>query len=172
MLLDEKDSDVTFYVGDQKYPAHKAIVKTISPVFSEMLKHDTNEKSEVVINIPDCDPLVFRDFLSCVYTGKLDVNSKKNVCELYYISDKYNVGDLKMKCIDFMCNNLSVDIICDVIFLAVRHCEQNLLSRATEFFNDHVREIHLTIGYQNFIIEHPTESNDFLLKISSKISRK
>lgn len=137
-----------------------------------MLNHDMREKNEGVINIPDCDPDIFRGFLFYIYTGKIDDISKENVFELHRISDKYDVKDLKTECVDFMLKNLSVDIICDVISLATRHCEQALLTHGIDFFADHAQDILPSVKWQNFVKEHPVEANELFLKTFNKVSGK
>lgn len=144
------------------------IIKCRSPVFRAMLKHDMKEKNQGAITIPDCDPYTFTDFLFFLYTGTSDNILKENVFELYQMSDKYDVKDLRKVCVDFMFQNLSVDIICDVITLATRHGERNLLARATQFFIDHAKDILTTIHWQKFVKEYPVEANELFLKTLNK----
>lgn len=86
VFLDEENSDVILNVGDQKYSAHKIIIMARSPVFYAMLKHDTKEKRQGSVDITDCDPHIFKDFLLYLYTGKLDNISNENVFDLYHMS--------------------------------------------------------------------------------------
>lgn len=164
LFISEEDSDVTIQVGDQKYPVHRIILRSRSPVFRAMLKHDMMEKMRGVVDIPDCDPQIFRDFLMYLYAGKLDNMSQDNVFELYRISDKYDVKELKTDCVDFMLGNLTVDGIGDVISLASNHCESQLLSRATEFFVANAKDILPTVNWQKYIQKNPIEANELFMK--------
>ena len=83
-FLNEEDTDVLIRVCDKEYRVHKVILRNRSPVFHSMLKHDMKEKNQEEINISDCDPHIFRDFLLHLYTGKLDSMSKKT-CLIYTI---------------------------------------------------------------------------------------
>lgn len=133
IFLSQEDSDIILNVGGIKYAAHKVIIKARSSVFRAMLEHDMTEKNEGAVNIPDCDPHIFPDFLLYLYTGQLDDISKENVFQLYYMSDKYDVKELKLNCVDYIVNNLSIDIICDVVALATKHSERDMLEHAIHF---------------------------------------
>ena len=171
VFLDDCESDVVIKVGDEKYSAHKIIIRARSPVFYAMLKNDMREKSKGFIDIPDCDPYIFRDFLLYLYAGKIDNISNENVCELYYMSDKYDVKELKKDCVEFLSNNLTVHIICDVILLATSHCECSLLSQATEFFIENAKDILVSVKWQQFVKENPVQANELFIKTFNKISR-
>lgn len=170
--MSEEDSDVILRVGDQQYPAHKVIIRNRSSVFRAMLDHDMTEKKEGIVDIEDCDPYIFRDFLLYLYSGKLDNISNENVFELYYISDKYDVNQLKLDCVDYIENCLNIDIICDVIALAIKHSEQNLLKHATEFFMENAEEIFITMQWQKFLKENPVQANELIIKAFKNDSRK
>lgn len=136
-----------------------------------MLEHDMTEKNEGVVNIEDCDPYIFREFLLYMYTGTLENMSNENVFELYHISDKYDIKELKSECVEFVLKNISVDVICDVILLATRYCERNLLVCATEFFSDNTKDILETVNWQYFVKDHPLVANELFLKTVKRLSR-
>lgn len=77
-----------------------------------------------------------------------------------------------MDCIDYIFSNLSVDIICDVISLATKYCERDLLSHATKFFIENAKYILLTVNWQIFVKENPVEANELFIKTFKKISQK
>ena len=148
----------------KEYRVHKVILRNRSPVFHSMLKHDMKEKNQGEINISDCDPHIFRDFLLYLYTGKLNSMSKEIVFDLYYISVKYEVEDLKLDCLDFILDNIDINVICHVVTLATRHFEHELLKKATQFFVDNAKAIVLTVNWQKFIKEYPIQANEFIIK--------
>lgn len=170
--MSEEDSDVILRVGDQQYPAHKVIIRNRSSVFRAMLEHDMAEKKEGIVDIEDCDPYIFRDFLFYLYCGISDNISNENVLELYYVSDKYDVNQLKLDCIDYIVNNLNTDIICDVISLAIKHSEHDLLKHAIEFFAENAEDIFITVQWQKFLSENPVQANELIIKSFKSDSRK
>lgn len=164
LFLSEEDSDITIKVENQQYRVHKNIVRARSPVFYAMLSHDMAEKNKNFVDIPDCDPHIFRDFLFYLYAGKLDTISSANVFELYRISDKYDVKELRMDCVEYILQNLSVDVIGDVIDLATKHHEKKVLKRATKFFVDNAKEILPSVNWMKFVEKHPIEANELYIK--------
>lgn len=168
VFLNDEDSDVVIRVGDQQYPAHKVIIRALSSVFQAMLSHDMTETNEGIIDIPDCDPYIFRDFLRYLYTGKLDNITNENAFELYHIADKYDVKELRMDCVDFISGNLTLDTICDAISLATRHCERELLTSATVFFINNIKDIITTVSWQKFVQENPIVANELFIKTVNK----
>ena len=94
-LSNQLFTDIEFLVGDQKFPAHKVIVATRSPVFAAMFQNDMREARTNQVKIEDMEPTVFREFLYFLYTGQLN-----SVClnELHQAADKYQVETLKRLC--------------------------------------------------------------------------
>lgn len=171
LFLNEDDSDIIIKVGDCMYPAHKVIIRARSPVFYAMLNHNMTEKHEGIINISDCDPVIFRDFLLYLYCGRLDNISLKNVCEFFRIADIYGVTDMKDGCVEFILDNLSIDIIGDVISLAMTYNENKLLTVASEFFTDFEKDILESENWQKFISDDPLKANDIFINVFQSVSK-
>lgn len=108
VFLDEQMRDTVLKVGNRIFKAHKELLVARSPVFASMyqLQPDLEEKKTYELIIPKCTPESFEVFLHYVYTGNADTISTSNVCNLYDFADRYQVDDLKEKCIRFMKNNL------------------------------------------------------------------
>lgn len=171
LFLNEDDSDIIIKVGECMYPAHKAIIRSRSPVFHAMLSHNMTEKHEGIINITDCDPDIFRDFLLYLYSGKLDTISLENVFEFFRISDKYGVTDMKDGCVEFILDNLSIDIFVDVISLATTYNEEKLLTVASEFFTDFEKGILESENWKKFFSDDPLKANDIFMNMFLKVSK-
>lgn len=169
LFLNADDSDIIIKVGDCVYPVHKAIIKARSPVFHAMLNHNMTEKQEGIINIPDCDPDIFRDFLLYLYSGKLDNISVENVFEIFRISDKYRVTDMKDGCVEFILDNLSIDIFVDLISLATTYNEKKLLTVASEFFTDFEKYILESENWKLFLLNDPLKANDTLMNVFQNV---
>lgn len=99
------------------------------------------------------------------FAGRTQNLSSHNACELYYVADKYDVPDLKEKCISFLKKSLTVETICDVICLATKHNETKLLEHAILFFAKYMEEILVTVKWQVFMKENPTEANELYIKV-------
>ena len=89
-------TDIEFLVGDQVFPAHKAIVAARSPVFDTMLTTDMLESKTNKVKIEDIEPAIFQVFLKFLYTGRLGRIADNH--QLLLVADKYNVETLKNLC--------------------------------------------------------------------------
>lgn len=116
------------------------------------------------MEIDDIDPSSFSDFLCFLYCGDVGVISRENVCNLFTAADKYEVLDLRVKCVQFMKENISNDTFCDIVTLALRHSETELIKFATDYFTENALEIIVTDKWQSFLAENPTQCNELLVK--------
>lgn len=164
LFLKQEDCDVIIKVKGQEFPAHRAILKARSPVFDSTLRNDMKEKATGVIDIEDCDPITFSDFLSFLYCGDMENLSMENVFSLFTTADKYEVLDLRSKCIEFIKKNLSIDTFCETITLALQYSESELLKLCTYFFAKNFEKIIVTVKWQSFLAQNPTESNELFIK--------
>lgn len=164
LLDNEDDTDVIIKVKEKEFKVHRGILGIRTPVFAAMFKHDMSEKNTGIVPLDDCEPDIFKDFLQHVYTGTVDSLSAQNAFGLYELSDKYQVEDLKEECIDCLKNILSVDTFCEVISLALKYDEKELLRLATELFCREMKQIIVTVKWQTFMCENPSYVNELLIK--------
>lgn len=164
LYVGSKDFDLTLKVKDKEFKAHKVILGTRSPVFNAMLSHNLSESKEGIITIEDCEPEVFDEFLLFIYAGRVQNLSSDNVCGLYYAADKYDLPELKDKCIHFLKKSMSPETICDVISLATKHSEREFLNLAVQFFVDNLEKILVTVSWQLYLKENPIQANELYIK--------
>lgn len=166
VFLDEQMRDTVLKVGNRIFKAHKELLVARSPVFASMyqLQPDLEEKKTHELIIPKCTPESFEVFLHYVYTGNADTISTSNVCNLYDFADRYQVDDLKEKCIKFMKNNLSVETVCDIIASSLRDGESRLLKVAIAFFSKNIKKIIQTGQWLKYMSENPAQANELLIK--------
>lgn len=112
--------DMTFQVGEQEFQAHKSILASRSPIFEDMM-HIKTESGKV--DIADCEPDVFHQFLLYLYSGKAETLTAVSALSLYTLADNYKVDALKANCVHHLKETLSVDTFCEVIELATKHNE-------------------------------------------------
>lgn len=141
-LFDDKETcDTTLKIKDKEFKAHRSVLIARSSVFAATFKHDTLERQTGVVTISDCDPDSFLQFLSYLYSGKLEDLSYCSALNLYYTSDKYNVQELKAFCVEYLIQCLSVENICETVVFAANYDDMRLLSAIQDFFNKNVRKI-------------------------------
>lgn len=133
-------------------------------MLASTFRRDMKESATGFVEIEDCDPPPFSDFLYFLYCGDIAMIGPENVFSLYTLADKYEVLGLKAECLDFIRNNMAVDTFCQTISLALRHSETELIASATDFFVANAEEILLTVEWQTFVAENPTHSNELFIK--------
>lgn len=169
LLLNGEDHDLVLRVKDKEFRAHQTILRARSPVFESMLSHDMIEKNSGLVDIPDCDPGAFQQFLLYVYGGEVEKLDSGNVLALYYVADKYDKEHLKELCRQFMKESLTPANVSDVIQLAMDHSDADLLECATEYFVKHVRAVLRTVEWQSFSKRNNTQANELFIKAADKL---
>ena len=159
-----KYTDVIIQVKDREFKVHKAILAARSPVFDAMFTHELAESNSRWLEpIEDCEPAVFDEFLFFVYTGRIQL-SNENACSLFYIAYKYQISELKEECVSFLQKTMTIDTICDIICLSTKYEEEELLNLAINFFARNMEKILVTVKWQLFVVENPTEANELTVK--------
>ena len=133
-----------------------------------MLSHDMLEKNSGVVDIPDCDSKAVEQFLFYIYSGKVESLDQNNASGLYYISDKYEMADLKEECSNFIKKSLCISNVCDVIQLAMNHSDSYLLDLASEYFTNNMLDILRTVEWQKFMKNNSTVANELIIKSCEK----
>ena len=136
-----------------------------SSVFAANFRHDTLERQTGVIVIPDCDPDSFQEFLEYLYCGKLEELSFPSALNLYYTSDKYNIGDMKEFCTKYLMQCLTIENVCEVAAFADKYSETQLFSVVQDFFNNNVRKISETSEWERLMQKDYRLANKLLKKM-------
>lgn len=164
MLRNEGNCDVVLNVGGQEFRTHRRVLTYRSPVFLSMLTVDTQERETGVINMTDADPRTLSDFLIYLYTGIVGNITSENASRLYMMADEYDVNSLKMICLNYMLENISVDNFCNVMSVALDYEEQDLKDACIGFFARRSREIIKTPQWEIFLNENPIIGNELLIR--------
>ncbi|XP_043287929.1 speckle-type POZ protein B-like [Venturia canescens] len=113
--------DVTFLLGDQELPAHKAIVASQSKVLETMFLNENTEEKKTVVRINDTSAEVFKEFLNYLYTG--GINDLEDITkEMIQVANTYQVTELKTLCENYMLNNLCTDNVVEYLLIAESLC--------------------------------------------------
>ncbi|KAJ8669898.1 hypothetical protein QAD02_001157, partial [Eretmocerus hayati] len=125
-------SDFTLNVKNEKFHVHKNILSAKSPVFSAMFEHGMRENNENGIDIPDIEPVVMKDLLTFIYTGKIESIDKLNA-NLFLAANKYDITKLKDACEIALIHNLNMDNLADVLGVVDLFVPNKLLNKVIEF---------------------------------------
>lgn len=135
LLKSGKYSDVILSVNDKQLLAHKAILASRAGYFAAMFEHETKEKKENKIDIPDVDAEVLREMLHFIYTGKVP-SMEKYAIELLAVADKYQLDSLKVICEESLCSKLvpeNFDLIQNFLLLADLYNASKLKTKVLDF---------------------------------------
>ncbi|RWS24381.1 Kruppel-like zinc finger protein [Leptotrombidium deliense] len=86
--------------------AHKLVLKTRSKVFEAMFEHETKEKAENRIVIPDFDTPVIKEMINFIYSDTVDDTKLSEIAgDLLLAADKYDLPKLKKICEQYLAAN-------------------------------------------------------------------
>lgn len=108
-LNNQTHSDIDFQIGDEKYHAHKLILRTRSPVFDRMFSHHMIETITGVVKIDDIEPAVFYQVLRFIYTNEFETTDNDKIFKILIVADKYDIDDLKSECENILANSLTIE---------------------------------------------------------------
>ncbi|XP_017464240.1 PREDICTED: speckle-type POZ protein-like, partial [Rhagoletis zephyria] len=147
-LLDSGElSDFTIVVGTTEIPVHKCVLSAHSPFFKAMFSHDcTKEAQEKKVIIPDVSIDAMKDFLQFIYTGVKPQNGSLSP-ELLTLADKYQVGDLKYLCADYLSSVLTIDNVANVYLVADLHNASGLKDNCLAFMASNFSQVLLSQGW-------------------------
>lgn len=180
MFLSKRNFDVTLKVSGTNILAHSTILEARSPVLATVLEKHSKKKSEEgkkkkkkekknetdVIEIENCDPETFREFLLYLYSGRAENLSQMNAFELCAIAHKFDVPQLKEACISSILDNLSVDNVLEALTLANELGDTNSKGKIQKFFNESSVEILCTSRWDSFLKENAELANELLRKMA------
>lgn len=157
-MFAEDRVDINFVIHQNgeivdKFPAHKALLSAVSPVFEVMFNGNWKEQSEVII--VDASPSSFKEFLTFFYRDKIPL-TEDNIFEVLNLTVKYQVQEGSMTCLRFLLEHLSTSNVIRTYEAVKLAFDENL-----EFskFSDELNEIGI------FVIDNTISvlrSQDFL----------
>lgn len=131
-------SDVILNTKEKSFKAHKIILAARSRVFRSRFADDSLAESQSgVIDILDIDSVTFYKMLAFMYGDLLADIQWQDAVNLYDAAVKYAVHPLKRKCVDIIKSGLAASNACEVLVLADKHSDQNLLKLVVDFIDEH-----------------------------------
>jgi speckle-type POZ protein len=179
LLLGKDESDVSFSVGGEIFPAHKIVLAMRSPVFKAQLYGPMKERRARRITVEDIQPAIFRVLLHFIYTDTLpfmdDLNHadySETIRHLLVAADRYAMDRLKLVCQRILCDYIDVDTVAATLALADQHNCDKLKEVCIEFLeyiasSDGMDAIVATEGYASLKRTCPS----VLLEVFEKTSR-
>ncbi|KAL6953827.1 hypothetical protein U1Q18_046957 [Sarracenia purpurea var. burkii] len=168
ILKNGKFADVTILVNGTEYPVHKTILAARSAVFSAMFEqHGMQESEKNRIDVTDISQNVMEEMLRYIYTGNVG-NLDELADDLFEAADKYDLGELKALCENFLNNDLSIDNAASTLALADLHRAYELKSKTMDYIVTKFSKVKRTEGWKALAASR----NDLLNEVCEALSRK
>lgn len=159
LFLNSINSDIVISVKEQGFPAHKAILCSRSPVFKNAVEKDKPK----ILEIKDFEPEIVKELLLYMYCGETTGINIDNVVDLYAISSKFDVKDLKEECEKFLMDNESVEILCKFLILSRKYdCLKNDSNFSLIYLEKNASEVLTTDEWKKFESENTAIAVDIL----------
>ena len=129
-------SDIVFLVGEEKIPAHKAVLSARVPYLGKMMSSGMEEAQTGEIKIKDAEPPVFKQVLRHVYCGKLPEDLKTNALQILPLADKFDLSSLREACIHWMERGLDVSNVIETLTAADLFLCDDLKRKCLERLNE------------------------------------
>lgn len=164
LLLRGDYSDLTIRVQNREFKAHKAVVGVRSPVFASKFKAQMFENDNSPIEIVDCDAVAFREFLRYLYASRVEENTPEVLFPLYQASDKYQMIDLKVHCLEQIRSTMSLENFCNSAVLCFKYNEERFKDIVSQFLAENMTDILKMEEWKNFESENPVEAEELSYK--------
>ena len=147
-------SDVTFNVRGQRFRAHKTLLAARSEVFAAMFQHFTKEHLTGVVDVPDVEPVVFKELLRYIYTGLVPLQRMDEVAVgLLAAADKYLLGKLKKACGDHLATHISPENCVKLLSLGKNDVGFEMKQKAVDYIRKFPAEVTATDGWKKASVE-------------------
>ncbi|CAL1282494.1 unnamed protein product [Larinioides sclopetarius] len=166
MLENPVNSDISLRVGEERIPAHWAVLCSRSPYFKRMFESEMKERVQNFVTVTDISITTLKNLVEFLYTTYFFENEKRfdmeELFEMYYAADKYEVMDLRTLCAQKIMNNASVDNVGQILQLAHRHSDKALKMGAVSFIRLHSDAVFQTDGWKKFEANEPLTAEAFI----------
>jgi len=98
ILLNEKDTDISFEIDGQVIKAHRLFLSARSEYFRSMFNSGMIENSSDKVKIEECDSTMFKKLLEFLYTDKCPTDIDAIASKLLPVADQYMITPLKSHC--------------------------------------------------------------------------
>ncbi|CAL1296381.1 unnamed protein product [Larinioides sclopetarius] len=146
---------INLCVGYETEAINKNVLSAKSPVFKKMLQNLQPEKHENSLVIADVEISVVRSLVKFVNSGTIPECDAEHLCKLYDAAVKYQLVELRNACGDQLVSKLSVESVCQILFLAGTYSDDNLKMPAINFLRDNLETVLKSDEWQFLMSEEP-----------------
>jgi len=148
-------SDMHFEIGTERIAAHRAILAVRSPVFQKMFESGMTESTDNVVKINDFGVDVFREMLTFLYTGQINMDFlSENLAVFVALADKYDIGDLKTVCCKLLQQDRTPSNVSSMLLLAHTYSIDEAKQDMMQYICSHFNEVIVTNDYAKLVKEN------------------
>jgi len=141
--MNENESDVVFKIENKTIPVHKKVLIRKCQFFANLFNSGMSETRQDVIEIGDCDSLIFQEFLRFLYCDEIP-KEVDQVIKLFNIADKYLQNDLTERCMDFLKYNIILDNVYTILDFAQKEDISPLKAWCMQFLRNNLNTKNLS----------------------------
>ncbi|XP_033212144.1 speckle-type POZ protein-like [Belonocnema kinseyi] len=162
--------DVSFFIRNKEFTAHKNILASRSEVFATMFRVKMSEGLTSKVEVEDIEPVIFEKMLRFIYSDKVDDLKPAEASPLFFAAHKYDLEKLKNICIKSLYENLSIENVIQTLLLADLYSLGKLRESAMKFLVFHHSNLRNTYEFYSMVQSHPHFALELLqLQASSKL---
>lgn len=151
-----------------EFKAHKCVLAARSPVFKAMFNYKLKENLTNQVVIEDCKPEVVRAMLKYIYTAYLPDEARLIAFDLYIAAEKYFIESLKIKCREYLVENLSMDNCIQMYILAEMYNDSMLRKQSLKFINENIDKVTQNCEWNDFMTNYPQFFTNAFIRICKK----
>jgi len=163
LLVKEKFTDFTFFVGENREPVycHRLVMKMQSKHFEDVLADDVDS-----IDVTSCSVPVFRNIIKYLYTDQLDLTAA-DAMDAVILAENFQLNTLRNKSAKIVTEGLSVENAAEIMRKAdlIDDKELGLGLKAQEFVLQNAEQVMFTEGFKE-ISSHALQK---LLQLDHKL---
>lgn len=157
--LNPNGADIWFVFGDEKIPAHKFILETMSPWLNTMFNGSLPVRDEVKMNESGITLEAFKEFLRFIYTYEVKF-TMDNVGEIIHLAKLSLTEEFFVKCEDFLIKSFRTEHVFFCYELALLYGANRLKKLCEKEISLNARQVIHTSKFLDF----PYEFLENLLK--------
>jgi len=151
LYCSESFSDVTIIVGEQRFPAHRALLGARCKVFYAMLNAPMKEAITREIVLKDLEEEAVRQLLRFIYTGGIDSDylaEDAGALSLMQAAHRFDVPALVDHCARVIGSRLQVDTVAEVLVASDAANLSVLRELCISFLVEHAVEVQSTESFK------------------------
>ncbi|KAG8087886.1 hypothetical protein GUJ93_ZPchr0010g9132 [Zizania palustris] len=176
-LLDShRGADVTFVVGGEEFPAHRALLAARSPVFLAELLGNMSESTSPRITLRDIEPATFRALLRFIYTDEMagddgveyEADSATHaLTRLVVAADRYALDRLKLMCAQKLVDSMTAETVADILACAETNSCPELKKICIDFFavDNNFKKAVFTDGFAVLVQKFPLIADELKKRV-------